>query len=264
MTFAIAALVVALYVWQDGVHDCQDGRRYTSRAAQPSPFNRRFNHWPPRVLAVVSWASLVGVAGLLGSWPAAVLFVTLPGVYFCAIMPTTVDGPALLCAWGASLLWPSHHAAALALSCLGGLIHERAPVFAALYAWTPWLLAGLSVSVLLALRGSASPKHDSPDLADRLVGHRGLIRTALAHKPHVDMLNDTGLVWSLRGVVPLAAWLGAPVQAWVALGVAYLSRLVATDTVRSLLWAAPPLIAGTHAPVWAVALHAMSFKRASR
>lgn len=262
----VAACVVAAYVYQDGVHASQDGTRYTSGKLQPSPFNRRFCAWPPRLLAAVTWGSFVAIAASFGTWQQALLFVTLPGVWFCSMHPTTVDAPAMLLAWGSALLYPAHPYVAVLLSLLGGLVHERAPVFAAAYALSPWLLLGLVGPLLVAkLRGAAKPDYSSADLADHLVGHGSTWKAAKAHRPHVDLLNDTGLVWALRGLVPLAAWLGAGPAAWLALALAYGSRLVGTDTARAMLWAAPPLVAGSHAaPVWAVALHVMSFKRVAR
>lgn len=257
----VGLVVVALYVWQCGANPSQDGTRYTSGQPQPSPFHRRFHAWPPRVLMIVTWASFVALAAMTGSWSRAFLFMTLPGVWMCVVMPTTVDGPAMALALAASLLWPTQPWVAVGMSCLSGALHERGPVFAAMYAWSPWPLIGLIAVQWWAKR--AAPNHASADLADRLVG-RGFVGTIVAHKPHVNLLNEGGLVWALRGVPLLAAWLGAPVQAWVALGVAYASRLVATDTARSMMWAAPILIRDVDAPAWAVALHVVSFRPVMR
>jgi len=256
----VGLVVVALYVWQFGVSPCQDGARYTSGKPQPSPFHRRFHAWPPRVLMIVTWLGIIATCAMLGRWDRALLFVTLPGVWMIAIMPTTVDGPSMSLAVASSLLMPTYPVAAVAVSLLAGAIHERAPVFAALYAWSPWPLVGLLAVQWWARKGDV-PK--SNDLADHLVGH-GFVDTVLAHKPHVHLFGDGGLVWAMRSVVPLAAWLGAPVQAWVALGVAFASRLVATDTARALMWAAPPLILKLDVPEWAVALHVMSFRPVMR
>ncbi len=257
----LGLVVVALFVWQNGVNRCQDGNRYVSGTPQPSPFNRRFHHWPPRVLMIVTWVSFVAMAAMLGTWQRALLFMSLPGVWMCVVMPTTVDGAAMALAHGSMLLMPTHPVAAVACSLASGMLHERGPVFAAIYAWSPWPLLGLIAVQWWAKR--AAPNHASADLADRLVGH-GFIGTIVAHKPHVNLLNEGGLVWALRGVPLLAAWLGAPVQAWVALGVAFASRIVATDTARSMMWAAPILIRDVDAPAWAVALHVVSFRPVMR
>lgn len=259
----IAVAVVAGYAWQDGVHRCQDGDRYTSRQRQPTPFHRRFCSWPPRLLMIVTWTSFVAIAATLGGWRQALLFVMLPGVWFCSTHPTTVDGPAILLAWLSALAWHHDmHAVAIALSCVGAVVHERVPVFAALYGWQPWLLAGLLVVVVVSSRRPAVPNHRSPELADRLVGH-GTLGAITAHRPYVDLLSDTGLVWSLRGLPLMMAHLGAGPAAWASVAVAFTSRLLGTDTSRFLLWAAPPICAGLgDAPLWMVALHVISFRRA--
>ncbi len=258
----IGVAVIAVYVYQHGIIACEDGNRYTSGTPQPTPFHRRFHAWPRRVLMIVTWASVVASCLLLGSARSALLFVTLPGIWMICIMPTTVDGPAMALALAAALLWPTHPVMAICIACAAGAVHERGPVFAALYAWSPWLLIGLIGVQWLAKKGA--PNHDSDDLSDRLVGHKSLVATALAHRPHVDLCGETGLVWALRGIVPLAAWQGAPIQAWVALGTAYASRLVGTDTARCMMWAAPALLMHVDAPWWAVALHVMSFRRELR
>ena len=65
---------------------------------------------------------------LMGDWKRALLLLTLPGGWFIATHPTTVDAPAMMLAWGASLLMPSHPYIAVCMSILGGVIHERTPV----------------------------------------------------------------------------------------------------------------------------------------
>ena len=267
----VAVVFIAVYVWQDGINRCQDGDRYTSGKPQPTPFNRRFLHWPPRLLMVVTWASFVALGSMLGGWKPALLFISLPGVWFCATHPTTVDAPAMFLAWcSAAAIHSSLDASvsvplAVAAAAIGGGLHERSPVFAALYAWHPLPLVGLVVPLLVGwLRKPAAPNHASPELADRLVGH-GTWGALAAHKPYVDMLSETGLVWSLRGLPLTAAWAGVPPSAWASLAVAYASRLIGTDTARFLMWAAPPLCARLgEVPMWMVGLHMMTFRRVNQ
>lgn len=266
MSHVHAALIglaaVALYAYQDGVNPSQDGARYTSGTPQPSPFHRRFHAWPARLLMVLTWLSVAASAAMLGTPARALMFLTLPGVWMVVVMPTTVDGPAMMLALASSLLWPSHPALALCCSAMSGAIHERGPCFAAIYAWSSWPLLGLIAVQWWAKKGV--PNHTSPELADRLVGHKSTLATMLAHRPHVDLLNDGGLVWALRGIPLWAAYVGAPVQAWVALGVAFVSRLVGTDTARCLVWAAPAFLMHMDPPWWVVALHLVSFRRVMR
>ncbi len=186
------------------------------------------------------------------------MFLTLPGAWFCITHPTCPDLVAMSLAWGAATLWPVHPYAAVALSLASGFVHERGPVFAAVYAWTPWLLVGL-----LAVQwwAKAVPRSPSGRLADTLTGHTTL-GAIKAHKPHQDLLDWQTLVWPLRAVIPVAAWLGASPAAWAALALAYLSRILGTDTSRFMMWAAPPLLARAGAcPAWIVALHVMTFRR---
>ncbi len=258
----IAAAAIFVFVWAQGVNRCSDGDRYTSSERQPKPFNRRFHHWPPRLLMVVTWASLIAIASMLGGWKASLLFVTLPGVWFCAVHPTTVDGPAMLLAWLSALAFQRGWIPlACATSALSGLMHERGPVFAALYAWSPLPLLGLAVPLLMGLRRPALLGATAGLAERRLLGH-SLPAALLAHRPFNDLANPAGLLWSLRGLPLIAAYLGASPVAWVSLGVAYASRLLGTDTARFLMWAAPPLCAGANdAPLWMVALHVATFQR---
>jgi hypothetical protein len=258
----IAVAAVAAYCWQQGIHQTQDGARYTSGEPQPSPFHRRFHHWPPRLLMVCSWLAVVAISCMLGTPARALMFVSLVGAMTMATWPTTVDGPSMALAMGAALLWPSHPVLAVCIAAASGAVHERGPIFAALYAGTPILLVGLFAVQWWAKQAPAH--HASPELADRLVGHKSTLATMLAHKPHVDLLNEGGLVWALRGIPLWAAYAGAPLQAWVALGVAFASRLVGTDTARCLMWAAPAFLMHMDPPWWVVALHVVTFRRVMR
>ncbi len=258
---AIAAAAVFVFVWSGGIHRCADGDRYTSGKLQPTPFNRRFCSWPPRLLMWMTWASFVALAATL-SWKQALLFVMLPGVAFCANLPTTTDGPAMLLAW-CSALALQRGQVALSVSCtlLSGAVHERSPVFAALYAWSPLPLVGLLVPLVVGLiKGAAAPDRASPEVAERLVGH-GLWGAIAAHRDYVDLLSPNGLVWSLRGLPLMAGYLGCSLQAWLCLGVAFASRIMGTDTSRFIMWGALPMIREIDPPLWMLAAQTMTFRR---
>lgn len=258
MSFVLSALisivVLAVMVWQDGTHDCNDGRRYTSSKPQPSPFHRRWCGWPRWLLIACSYVGVVFVAATLGAWWQALVFVTLPGVWFVATRPTTVDAPAMALAWASALLIPRNPYAATFLACLAGCVHERGPVFAALYAWHPLPLVGL-----VAIGWWRKP---APPDGDRFVGLSSIRETICVHKPTQDWLSWKQWIFATRGLVPLAALSGVPLSAWGAFAVAGASRIVATDNSRIVLWGAPALIVAMHdVPMWAVAAHALSFVR---
>ncbi|HVJ90555.1 MAG TPA: hypothetical protein VM580_12190 [Labilithrix sp.] len=251
---AVAVAVIAVMVWQDTVKECNDGRRYTSGKPQPTPFHRRWCGWPKWLLIASSYAGLVFVSATLGSWWQSLLFITLPGVWFCATRPTTVDAPAMALAWGSAMLFPKYPYFAVLLSCLAGFVHERGPVFAALYVWSPLPLIGL---VACGWWRTAAP-HDG----DPYVGLPSFRATVAAHRKMQDWLSWGGYVVSTRGLIPIAALVGVPLSAWAALAVAHASRLVATDNSRIVLWGAPPMIAAMHdVPHWAVAAHVLTFVR---
>lgn len=253
LTLLASVACVAVYLWQDGLHDCNDGRRYTSRTAQPYPFHRRFCGWPTRVLQASSLVCLVALGCAMGSWKGALLLLSLPGAWFIATHPTTVDAPAMALAWGSSLLLPSHPVAAVACAVLSGFIHERGPVFAALYAWHPLPLLG--VVGVGWWRKAARPDNDA------LVGH-GFIASVRAHKPYNDFLDAKTTALALRGLVPIGAYLGLPAQAWIAMAIAWASRAVGTDFARFMFWSAPLVVAKLpDVPLWMVALHVMTFRR---
>lgn len=128
---------IATHVWQDDIASCADGVRYTSGKPQPQPFNRRFCGWNARVLTALTFVSLLGLGLCMGTWWRAVLLLTLPGAWFIAHHPTCTDAVCMLLAWcSALLLVGGHPYPAVLLSCLSGFIHERGPVFAALYAFS--------------------------------------------------------------------------------------------------------------------------------
>ena len=245
--------MVAACIWNDGINDCNDGERYTSDKPQPYPFHRRWCSWPKKWLTYTSIGSLVMLGWLMDDWKHALVFCTLPGFWFAATHPTTVDAPAMLLALLAALLFPIQPWVACLLACLSGVIHERGPVFAALYAWHPLLLVGL---VAVGWWRKAAP----PD-GDALVG-RGLLQSLTLHKPFHDWLGTDQNVFALRGLPLMAAYFGESPQAWAALAVAWCSRLVGTDLGRFAFWAAPIMVRELpDFPAWMAMTHAVTFKR---
>ncbi len=252
---ALAALAsLAVPIWQDGLMPCNDGNRYTSGKAQPPPFHRRWCGWPVRALQAATLVSLVALGVLMGSPTKAVMLLTLPGAWFIATHPTTTDAPCMLLAWCAALLFPAHPYVALLLSMLAGFIHERGPVFAALYAWHPLLLLGL-----VAVGWWRTPAGRDKD---GLVGH-STWQAIKAHRPYQDMLDPVIVALGLRAALAWPIYAGGSTRAWAALVMAFGSRIIGSDTCRFLFWAAPPLIADSpDAPLWVLGLHLVTFRRA--
>ncbi len=251
----VAVITVLVCLWQDGVNDCNDGVRYCSKTQQPSPFHRRFHYWPKRPLQAISLLSMVGIGVSMRDPYRAAMLLSLPGAVFITTHPTCTDAPSMLLAWLSSLLMSTHPALGVAMSCAAGVMHERAPVYAAVYAMSPWPLLGL-----LAVQWWAKPaKRDT----DKFVGDSflGQIR---AHKPYTDLLDPWTVVYGYRCVLPMAVYYGASPRAWFALALSFGSRIIGTDACRFLYWAAPPMIADTQvAPAWIVMVHLLTFRRAA-
>lgn len=250
----IAVLFIAMYVYQDGVQPCNDGRRYTSRRRQPSPFNRRFCGWNAELLAWCTWCFLLLTAVTLGAWWKALLFMTIPGVGFCATRPHTVDAVSMGLAWGAALHVPHHPGMACALALASGFVHERGPVFAALYAWHPLPLVGLL--------GVMWWRKSAPSDGDPYVGLPTLRATLAAQKKMQDYVDWKGWLYPTKAIVPLAATEQVAPSAWLALALATATRIMGTDNARFVMWGVPPVLASmTRAPLWLVAVHAMFLVR---
>ena len=252
-TALVACAGIGIHVWQDGIHPCFDGDRYTSGLPQPYPFHRRFCGWPKRLLQASTYLGLLALCMMLGTPTKAALLMSLPGAWFIAIHPTTVDGVSMCLAFAASTVTPASPLAGVALSLIAGLVHERGPVFAALYSGNPILLLGL-----LGVGWWRKPAR--PD-GDKLVG-QGLLHSIRSHKPYTDWLDWKVNFLSLRGIPLLAGFYGAPPNAWAALVVAWASRLVGTDGARFLYWAAPALLRDMpDPPLWLTMIHVLTFRR---
>lgn len=244
----VSVAIVGVYVWQDGIMGCADGDRYISGQDQPSPFHRRFHAWPRYVLQAATYASLLMLGVMMGTPTKAALLLALPGAWFIATHPTCVDAPCVLLAWLSSLVAHSNPALSVALACGSGFVHERGPVFASLYALSPWPLLGL-----VCVGWWRKPISSGP----------GMWTTIKGTRPYQDLLDGKILLVGLRGLLPIAAYDGMPVRAWLSLAVAFASRVIGTDTCRFLFWAAPPMVADARdVPMWYLALHIVTFRRA--
>ena len=230
-----------------------DGRRYALMGKgerQPLPFHLRWLvpavcHDREAAWIVLNLASILAVVlgtGYLALWHgatlaqacvAALLMAGMPSLRFAWAAPVLVDMPALAVALGAALLWPLEPYAAVAVALLAGAISEKAPVWAAVFALSPWLLLGL-VAPLLRWALIRAPKPSPHDPLAVTLEHP--IQAALEY--HRGRWRDPLLMLTPWGVC-LVALLAPSPWLWLALAVGYAQLLLATDSVRLYQQAAP-------------------------
>lgn len=232
-----------------------DGQRYLRMAQghrEPIPFDLRWllpwlcgeskRRWVAVNVMSIAAAALL-TAGLalqhgatpIGAVVAMLLLAGLPWIRFCWFAPVLNDMPALALSLGAAVLWPVEPLAAIPVALLAGAVSEKAPIWAAIFAFSPWLLIGLASPVmrrLLVTPGQVSPSDPlgwtmrNPLEAGRR-GHAGRWRD-----PRL-MLLPWGATLAVLAFPTL--WVG------VALLAGYSQLLVATDSVRLYQQAAPVL-----------------------
>ena len=227
-----------------------DGRQYLAVAAGRRvcrPFHYRWfvpkvvGSKPARwkqmtVAAVVTLAALfVWYAGTV--WAAVVPF-ALAGVMFNVRYPVLVDLPAMVFALAAAnCAREGWIVPAALLAVVAGMTKETAPLFAALWAWNPIVLVGLAAPAVRHLFKAGPIVSDDP---------RAVF--ALAHpfragrEAHSGRLADWRLWLAPWG--PLCfGFVPASPQTIAVLAAAYGQCVVATDTVRLYVWAAPVVAA---------------------
>jgi hypothetical protein len=168
---------------------------------------------------------------------AAAIFCCLPILRVMFILPVLTDATAFLLALvSATLAVTDHTVAAVVVALLAGGCRESAPVFAALWAWSPWPLLG----VLGAGWWVKRPPPNDPSVPD-------FMREVLGN-PIKTVFERRKEAW-LDPFLYLFPWGGALVglaagtwQVIVTMAVAYAQLIVATDNVRLFQWAAPVLV----------------------
>jgi hypothetical protein len=233
-------LALVWYRYRYGCILTPDGVAYL-RAAAGEPVSGPFR-WrlaarfmgalPPQAWDLVSQGALL-VAGCLvyalseraGANPhlALALWLGLPWTRSLVRCPYLLDQVGMAAALGAALApWPYQ----IPLALVAGSCSERAPVFAAAFAWSPVPLVGLIVPGLAAVL-----TRRGPTMAEHPTDPWGTARTLLQATP----------TWRL--VAPWGACLAAAgactVQVGAALALGYAQCLVATDRVRLYQWASP-------------------------
>lgn len=230
-----------------------DSRRYLAlgaRARVPMPFRLRWaiplicanspaRWWWTRTLSLLA---LAGAAFWYGGGGAKGLALVGLGAGLSGIVSINlkvnvlVDAPAHALALLAADCWrQGWYAPAIVLAVCAGTVKESAPIFSAVYAWTPWLLVGLIAPLVAWIVTS-----DGPDPVDGMVPEAAEAVTSpfsaawVAHRGH---WRDP-MLWVLPWGACLAGLWGAPVEVWVALALAYGQCARATDSVRlyQLAW----------------------------
>ena len=247
-----------------------DGARYLAVAQDqpvPRPFHLRwvlphFCGTNPRrwwIACIAGWlTTAVGMfAWRIQSDPwqfaaaATVVLLALPGILGpSVVIPVGVDLPStgitLLAVALSATGQPHMVAAGVVLICWAAGVKESAPVWAALWAWSPWLLIGLIPVAIRALTVKPGPDPLGEQF-QRIADHP--IRTALEHRR--GRWRDAWLMAAPWGIGLLALVDPSP-QLLAVLVVAHLQLLVATDTVRLVHHAAGPVVAAAavaHVPV---------------
>jgi hypothetical protein len=206
--------------------------------------------WPLAAAAMFAWRLVEGDAWQYALAATAVLL-ALPGILGPkVVIPIGVDLPATALALVATALASTGEAhlivAAVIVVGWAAGIKETSPVFAALWAWCPWLLLGLLPVVVRALvvKPGADPLGEK---FQRIADHP--FRTAFEHRR--GRWRDAWLLVAPWGIGVLAL-VQPSLHLLVVLTAAYALLLVATDTVRLLHHAAGPVVcaaAVSHVPV---------------
>jgi hypothetical protein len=217
----------------------------------------------PAISAAAYVASVLGVGFLAQCWgltsnqatAAAALFAVLPMHAFNASVPRLVDPVAMALAVYAAIVAHVLGPGSIVLALLAGLAHERAPMFAAAYAMSPWPLLGLVANGLARLTvHPAPPPAEAWWLRDRpwriaMRVHRGRLLD-----PRAMLLPWGGLAVLVPAAFALNPDPRLAAAAALALVLGYAQLAVATDRVRLYQWAGPAVcvLVASVVPMWAV------------
>jgi len=191
--------------------------------------------------AMFAWRMIEG-DGWQISIAATVLLAALPGILGpAAVIPVGVDLPATAGTLLAVMVMSSGHPAHIVAGCVVlawvACVRETAPVWAAVWLWSPWPLIVLVVPVIRHVTTRTGPDPLGPKF-DEIAAHP--VRSALA--AHRGRWRDGWVMVAPWGVC-LAGLYRPSLWVVVAVVVAYGQLLVATDTVRLVQHAAGPVLA---------------------
>lgn len=232
-----------------------DSRRYVSMAegrGAPRPFCYRWLLPALCGASLVRWRvasvlgvllTCIGIVLLCGSWWQAlagvIVFVALPMTEFNLRNPVLTDSLSLgLATVSAALFVNDLVMLAVLVACVAGMVKESAPVFAALFAFTPWLLLALIPALVRMV--VVKPGADvvvGPGIEDTLLHP---FRTGVRFHRQMVLERSEYLIAPWGGL--LIALTVIDVRLALCLVVAYGQMLMATDTVRLYQWCAPLVI----------------------
>lgn len=230
-----------------------DGARYLRMGAgmlEPAPFHYRWllpKLLGPHILrwAVALWLSIAACAALIAlctiqrggthrqAITAAALWLGLPVVRFLVAAPVLVDAFGMALMLGSVVAWPSLPWLAAALLVLAASTWEKAPIFAAAFAWEPLFLTALVVPIARRVLVAPGAIRDADPLS------------ATLRHPLATGLHSHAGVWRdpLALLLPWGACLAAlgdlDVRWILPVALAYSQLALATDTTRLFQQAAP-------------------------
>ncbi len=199
-----------------------------------------FASWPLAASGAACWAWGMG-ATPTQSVVVAALLLALPGVLGPPVArPVGVDLPCLAVSlWAAAAFAHDLPVLGVAVAVLAVTIREQAPIWIALWAWTPWALLALIPSVAIALvRTPAIDEVTALPALKRVHDHP--VASAFEHR--AGRWRDAWLFVAPWGAT-LAALVAPTPQVLATLALAPGQLLVAADTVRLLANAAGPVMA---------------------
>lgn len=248
----LAIPISLLLLWDEHPALAPDSAYYLElggRKAIPPPFAWRWllpfvlrdihNRWRAFTLVAI-WVQGGALAWYANDLRAVVLVGMLPAMWrFSLRHPVLVDAPGMAVALiGAGMMihWPHDWftiAQVIVAAILAGCIRESAPVWMAVYCWSPWPLIGLIGIIPGALRARRiDPAKDNPWISRP-------VKTAL------EARNRQWLNWQLVAVpwgvlLPLGIWQG-DYKVAAALTLGHIPWLWTSDWNRIAGWAAPVL-----------------------
>ena len=207
--------------------------------------------WPLLAASTIGWRLAAGDRWEIAV-AAAVFLCALPGILGPAVViPVGVDLPATAVSMVGVLLIelgnPAQVVAGVVVIAVAACIRETAPVWSALWLWSPLPLIALCVVACRAL--IAKPGIDPLGPKFQAIADHP-VKAALA--AHRGRWRDAWLMVAPWGVC-LAGLVGSDWRLWLVLALAYAQLLIATDSVRLYQHAAGPVLAVAAAQVVPVA-----------